>query len=56
MQNVRCLKCEWEGSSEDTLKQWFKCDARAKELLMICPNCKTGVCVGNKAKRASEGK
>ena len=53
MQHVKCLKCTWRGSSVDTLKQWFEVDSDTQELLMICPECKIGVCVENKAKRAS---
>ena len=55
MQNVKCLKCQWKGSSVDTTKQWFRTktghkdyDAITEELLMICPECKIGVCVENK--------
>ena len=50
MQNVKCLKCNWKGSSVDTMKQWFKSKTmdRTEELLMICPDCKVGVCVENK--------
>ena len=58
MQNVKCLKCHWKGSSVDTLKQWFRTDtgykdydAITEELLMICPECKVGVCVENKRRR-----
>ena len=51
MQHVRCLKCKWKGSSVDTLKQWFEVNAETQELLMICPECKVGVCVENKQKR-----
>ena len=50
MKNVKCLKCDWRGSSVDTLKQWFPVDAKTQELLMICPECKEGVCVGVKRK------
>ena len=45
MQNVKCLKCKWKGSSVDTLKQWFPDKMtdehiKTEELLMICPECK----------------
>ena len=53
MQYVKCLKCAWKGSSVDTLKQWFNIGSGVQQLLMICPECKTGVCVENKAKKAS---
>ena len=57
MQNVKCLKCGWKGSSVDTLKQWFEVKAlsdneqQTQELLMICPDCKEGVCVEDKRRR-----
>jgi len=51
MQYVRCLKCKWEGSSVDTLKQWFDVDDETEELLMICPDCEVGICVEDKRKR-----
>jgi len=57
MQNVKCLKCHWKGSSVDTLKQWFEVKAmtddevQTQELLMICPICKDGVCVENKRRK-----
>lgn len=50
MQRVKCLKCGWLGSSVDTLKQWFALDAESQELLMICPECREGVCVADKRK------
>ncbi len=57
MQNVKCLKCKWKGSSVDTLKQWFPAntghkdyDAITEELLMICPECEIGVCVEDKSR------
>jgi len=58
MQNVKCLKCGWKGSSVKTLKQWFGVKAmtdnevQTQELLMICPECEVGVCVEDKRKRA----
>jgi len=53
MQHVKCLKCSWKGSSVDTLEQWLRVGFDTQELLMICPECKIGVCVENKAKKAS---
>jgi len=54
MQDVKCLKCGWAGSSVDTLNQWFELDAETQELLMICPECKTGVCKNNKLKKVEK--
>jgi hypothetical protein len=57
MQNVKCLKCSWKGSSVDTLKQWFPDlgmsdeDIKTNTLLMICPECKVGVCVEDKRRK-----
>lgn len=48
MQLVKCLKCGWLGTSVETIKQWFKLDEETSELLMICPECGNGVCVGRK--------
>lgn len=58
MQNVKCLKCGWKGSSVKTLKQWFEAKdmtddkIQTQELLMICPECKDGVCVEDKRRKA----
>lgn len=53
MQNVKCLNCTWKGSSVDTLQQWFKVNADTEELLMICPECKKGVCVENRSEKGA---
>ena len=60
MQYVKCLKCNWRGSSVDTQKQWFhtdtghkEYDAITEEILMICPECKDGLCVWDKRRYPS---